>query len=76
MKTSCNHLSVHSNIIEGPLLLSPLTAQLALAKQAILVGAVLVELVGRLVLTTFTAPLLTHSRLCQLQIAMTSFIHC
>ena len=69
MQTSYYHLSVHSNIIEGPLLLSALTAQLALAKQAILVSAVLVELVGRFVLTTFTAPLLTHSRLCQLQFA-------
>ena len=72
--TSYSHLSVHSDVIEGPLLLGALTAQLALAKQAILVGAVLVELVSRFVLTTFTAPLLTHSRLCQLRISIFSFV--
>lgn len=64
MLVCCNHLSVYSDIIEGPLLLGALTAQLAFAKQAILVGAVLVELVGRFVLTTLAAPLLTHSWLC------------
>lgn len=72
--TNYSHLSVHSNIIEGPLLLGALTAQLALAEQAILVRAVLVELVGRLVLATLTAPLLTHSRLCQLHVAVVSLI--
>lgn len=65
--TSYNYLSVHSDIIQSPLLLGALTAQLALSKQAILVGAVLVELVGRFVLTTFAASLLPHSWLCQLQ---------
>ena len=60
------YLAVYSDLIERPLLLGAFTAQLALAKEAVLVGAILIEVRGRLVLTALAAPLLTYRRLCHL----------
>ena len=60
------YLAVYSDLSESPLLLGAFTAQLALAKQAVLVGAVLVEVGGRLVLPTLAALLLPNSGLCHL----------
>ena len=63
---SVAYLAVYSDLGESTLLLGAFTAQLALAKQAILVGAVLVEVGGGLVLPTLTALLLPNRRLCHL----------
>ena len=60
------YLAVYSDLSESPLLLGAFTAQLALAKQAVLVSAVLVEVGGRLVLPTLTALFLPNRRLCHL----------
>ena len=60
------YLAVHSDFIESSLLLGALTAQLALAKETVLVCAVLVKARGWLVLTTLTASLLTNCWLCHL----------
>ena len=61
------HLGVHSDLVEGSVLLGALTAALALAEEAILVGAVLVEARGWLGLAALTALLLYHCGLCYLQ---------
>ena len=66
MGHSVAYLAVYSDLGESTLLLGAFTAQLALAKQAILVGAVLVEVGGGLVLPTLTALLLPNRRLCHL----------
>ena len=57
------YLAVYSDLSESPLLLGAFTAQLALAKQTVLVSAVLVEVGGRLVLPTLTALFLPNRRL-------------
>lgn len=61
------HLGVHSDLIESSVLLGAFTAALALAKKAILVGAVLVEARGWLGLAALTTLLLYHCGLCDLQ---------
>jgi len=66
MSSQVLYLAVYSDLSESPLLLGAFTAQLALAKQPILVGAVLVEVGGRLVLPTLAALLLPDCRLCHL----------
>jgi len=66
MGHSVAYLAVYSDLGESTLLLGAFTAQLALAEQAILVGAVLVEVGGGLVLPTLTALLLPNRRLCHL----------
>ena len=60
------YLGINSDLVEGPLLLSALTAALALAKQPILVGAVLVEARGWFGFLTLTALLLPYRRLSHL----------
>ena len=61
------YLGVHSDLIESSVLLGAFTAALALAEEAILVGAVLIEARGWLGLAALTTLLLYHCGLCDLQ---------
>ena len=60
------HLAVYSDLVESPLLLGAFTAPLALPKEAILVGAVFVEVRSWLMLMALTALLFQHCGLCHL----------